>query len=67
MKQRVVVVYKEVTEHVFAAEVEADNFDEAQQKIRGMDAEELEDVSRCNWVHDEYIETHVHRMRGKDA
>lgn len=57
MKQRLVVTYREVTEYVFVAEVEADTIDEAHQRTRNMDEHELEEVSVTSpWSRCEFIE-----------
>ena len=60
MRHRVVVIYREITEHMFTAEIEADTFNEAQQKIRNMNEYELEEIATMNWAHDDFIEITVH-------
>jgi hypothetical protein len=59
MLQRFAVVFREITEHTFIVEVEADTPVEAEIAIRGMNGLELDDVSRTNWSHDEFQETRV--------
>ena len=56
MIHRIAVVYREIKEHMFVTEVEANSPIEAAQKLRNMNGRELEAVSRTNWATDELTE-----------